>query len=60
MRNASRTSRARSGSSLAAGAAISVACVGMATLLYNVKGATVPFDDVEVWLALAGMLVYAT
>lgn len=48
------------GVGLAAGAAISVASVGMATLLYNVKGATVPFDDVEVWLALAGMLVYST
>lgn len=48
------------GVGLAAGAVIAVACVGVAVLLYNVKGANVPFDDVEVWLALAGMLVYAT
>ncbi len=48
------------GVGLAAGAVISVACVGIAGLLYNVKGATFPFDDGEVWLTLAGTLVYTT
>lgn len=48
------------GVGLAAGAVIAVACVGLAVLLYNVRGATFPFDDVEVWLTFAGILVYAT
>jgi ABC-2 type transport system permease protein len=37
-----------------------VACVGIATLLYNIEGATFPFDDAEVWAILAGTLAYTT
>jgi ABC-2 type transport system permease protein len=48
------------GVGLAAGALTSLACVGVASLLYNVKGATFPLDDVEVWLTLAGTLAYTT
>lgn len=48
------------GLGLATGAVTSLACVGVASLLYNVKGATFPFDDAEVWLTLAGTLVYTT
>lgn len=44
---------------LATGAVISVACVGIASLLYRVEGATFPFDDGDVWLTLAGTLAYA-
>lgn len=43
---------------LAAGAVTSLACVGIASLLYKVKGATFPFDDVDVWLTLGGTLAY--
>jgi ABC-2 type transport system permease protein len=45
---------------LAAGVITSVACVGIATLLYNIEGATFPFDDAEVWAILAGTLAYTT
>lgn len=48
------------GLGLAAGAVISLACVGLASVLYNLEGATFPFDDVEVWLTLGGTLVYTT
>lgn len=48
------------GVGLAAGAVISLAAVGIASLLYNVEGATFPFDDAEVWLTLAGTLAYTT
>ena len=48
------------GVGLAAGAVTSLASLGMASLFYNVKGATFPFDDLEVWLTLAGTLVYTT
>lgn len=48
------------GVGLAAGAITSLACVGIASLLYNVKGATFPFDDVDVWQTLAGTLAYTT
>jgi ABC-2 type transport system permease protein len=48
------------GVGLAAGAITSVACLGVAALLYKVKGATFPLDDVEVWLTLAGTLAYTT
>lgn len=48
------------GVGLAVGTLTSVACVGGAALLYDVKGATFPFDDAEVWLTLAGTLVYTT
>ncbi len=45
---------------LAVGVAISSACVGLAGLMYHVEGATFPFGDTEVWLTLAGALVYTT
>jgi ABC-2 type transport system permease protein len=45
---------------LGAGVITSVACVGIATLLYNIEGATFPFDDAEVWAILAGTLAYTT
>jgi ABC-2 type transport system permease protein len=45
---------------LAVGLITSLACVGIAALLYNVKGAAFPFDHTEVWLTLAGTLVYTT
>jgi ABC-2 type transport system permease protein len=48
------------GLGLAAGVVTSIACVGIASLLYNVKGATFPFADVGVWLSLAGTLAYTT
>lgn len=43
---------------LAGGALISVACLGMASVLYATEGATFPFGDADVWLTLAGSLVY--
>ena len=48
------------GVGLAAGVVTSLACVGVAGLLYNVKGATFPLDDVAVWLTLVGTLAYTT
>jgi len=45
---------------LAAGIISSLACLGIASLLYNIEGATFPFGDVEVWATLAGALVYTT
>jgi ABC-2 type transport system permease protein len=45
---------------LAAGVITSLACVGIATLLYTVEGATFPFGDTEVWAILAGTLAYTT
>lgn len=48
------------GVGLAAGAIISLACVGIASFLYDVEGATFPFDDGDVWLTLAGTLAFAT
>jgi ABC-2 type transport system permease protein len=38
----------------------SLACLGIASLLYTVEGATFPLGDAEVWLILAGALVYTT
>jgi ABC-2 type transport system permease protein len=46
------------GVGLAAGALTSLSCLGVATLLYKVKGATFPLDDVEMWLTLTGTLAY--
>ena len=43
---------------LAVGAVTSVASIGIAGLLYGAEGATFPLDDAEVWLTLAGTLVY--
>lgn len=48
------------GVGVAAGVITSIACVGIASLLYRVKGANLPFDDVEVWLSLAGTLAYTS
>jgi ABC-2 type transport system permease protein len=45
---------------LVAGAVTSLACVAVASLLYNLKGATFRLDDVDVWLTLAGTLAYTT
>jgi ABC-2 type transport system permease protein len=41
-------------------AVTSLACIGIASLLYNVKGATFPLNDVDVWLPLGGTLAYTT
>jgi ABC-2 type transport system permease protein len=38
----------------------SAACVGLAALLFKANGATFPFTDADVWLTLAGTLVYTT
>lgn len=43
-----------------AGTLTSIACVGAAAALYEVKGATLPFDDSELWLTVAGIVAYAT
>ncbi len=51
---------AGAGLGLAAGAVVVVTCVGLASLLYDVEGATFPFDDGNVWLTLAGTLAYTT
>jgi ABC-2 type transport system permease protein len=48
------------GVGLGLGVITCVAAVAIATLLYNSEGATFPVDDVEVWLTLAGALVYTT
>jgi ABC-2 type transport system permease protein len=48
------------GVGLAAGVITSLACVGIASLLYDIEGATFPFGDVEVWATLAGALAYIT
>ena len=48
------------GIGLAVGLFTSVACVGIASLLYSVEGATFPFGDGDVWLTLAGTLAYTT
>jgi ABC-2 type transport system permease protein len=45
---------------LAAGVISSLACIGIASLLYRVEGATFPFDDGEVWASLAGTLAYTS
>jgi ABC-2 type transport system permease protein len=45
---------------LAAGAVIALASVGAASLLYNLEGAAFPIDNTEVWLTLAGTLVFTT
>ena len=45
---------------LAAGVITSAACVGIATLLYNIEDATFPFGDAEAWAILAGTLAYTT
>jgi ABC-2 type transport system permease protein len=46
------------GLGLAVGAVSSLASIGIAGLLYSVEGATFPVGDAEVWLTLAGALVY--
>jgi ABC-2 type transport system permease protein len=48
------------GVGLAAGVITSVACVGVASILYAVEDATFPFGDSEVWLTLVGALAYTT
>jgi ABC-2 type transport system permease protein len=44
---------------LGAGALSALACVAIATIFYGADGATFPFGDIDVWLTLAGTLVYA-
>ncbi len=44
----------------AAGMLISITCVGVAALLYEVRDATLPFDDAELWLTLLGVIAYTT
>jgi len=46
------------GIGLGAGALISLASVGIASLLYKIAGTAFPFDEPEVWLSLAGTLAY--
>jgi ABC-2 type transport system permease protein len=48
------------GVGLVAGVVTALVCVGGASVLYEVEGATFPFDDAEVWLTLAGAIGYAT
>jgi ABC-2 type transport system permease protein len=48
------------GAGLATGVIASLACVGVASVVYRTEGATFPFDDTEVWLTLAGALAYTT
>ncbi len=48
------------GVGLAAGVITSVACVGIADVLYGLDNATFPFGDAEVWLTVAGTLAYTT
>jgi ABC-2 type transport system permease protein len=48
------------GVGLAAGAVTSLACLVGASILYAVDGASFPFGDADVWLTLAGAIVYAT
>ncbi len=45
---------------LAAGVISSLACLGIASLLYNLEGATFPLGDSEVWAILGGTLGYTT
>jgi ABC-2 type transport system permease protein len=45
---------------LAVGVVTSTVCVGVASLLFRTKGVAFPFSDGDVWLTLAGTLVYAT
>jgi ABC-2 type transport system permease protein len=45
---------------LAAGAISSIACLGIASLLYSTEGATFPIGDPDVWLTLAGTLAYTS
>jgi ABC-2 type transport system permease protein len=45
---------------VAAGVITSVACVGVASILYAVEDSTFPFGDAEVWLTLVGALAYTT
>jgi hypothetical protein len=48
------------GLGLAAGIGTSVACLVLAALLYPTQDATFPLGDADVWLTLAGTLVYTT
>jgi ABC-2 type transport system permease protein len=48
------------GVGLAAGVITSAACLGIASVLYSIEGATFPFGDTEVWLILAGALAYTS
>ena len=45
---------------LAAGVISSLACLGIASLLYTLEGATFPLGDGEVWTILVGTLAYTT
>jgi ABC-2 type transport system permease protein len=44
----------------AAGMLTSIGCVAVAAGLYQIKGSTLPFDDAELWLTLAGTVTYTT
>lgn len=43
-----------------AGTALSVVSVGVAAVVYDVEGATLPLNEAEVWVTVAGTLVYTT
>lgn len=45
---------------LATGAITSLACLGVAAVLYNARDAAFPFSDPDVWLTLVGTLTYTT
>ena len=45
---------------LAAGVISSLACLGIASLLYTLEGVTFPLGDGEVWAILVGTLAYTT
>jgi hypothetical protein len=44
----------------AIGALMSIGSVAVAAALYELKGATLPLDDAELWLTLLGTVAYAT
>jgi ABC-2 type transport system permease protein len=44
----------------ATGMLMSLACVVVAAGLYQLKGAALPIDDVELWWTLVGVVVYST
>jgi ABC-2 type transport system permease protein len=48
------------GLGVAVGVITSLTCLGIASLLYRVEGATFPLGDGEVWLTLGGALVYTS
>jgi ABC-2 type transport system permease protein len=48
------------GLGVAVGTLTAITCVAAAAVVYELKGATVPFDDGGLWLTLAGTVVYTS